>query len=202
MSVNPRLFPISNFVRDNYISLDTEFIAIGDRVQLASIGMVKLNGDRFYMLTPDFEGLKERAGQIADTTGDTFLRDTVFNPTVYEAHNPVRASSVVEMRQAVVEFCGPTPVFWMYIGAYDQVALRQGVFGSLIGSPETWPYGFNELGVALKMAGLSTKDFPLQDEERPEHNAVADALVGKRIWEELFINCDGGVRRVLTTVCR
>lgn len=162
---------------DQYIDFDSEFYNTGGSVEVLTLGFVRDDGERLYLLNPEIQRVKEK---IAATAKDTWVMDNVLHPDILMAHNPIIPTNAEQMAHMVYDFCGRAPIFTTYCGAYDMVALRS-LFGSMIEGPKDWRYTCLDLAHPLSMMGLRSRDFPQAGEELPEHNAMADALWTQRV---------------------
>lgn len=138
---------------------DTEFLQSGSgKIQLVSIGIVREDGQTFYMESSEFN----------EADANDFVKREVLPRLGPREKRKTRA----EIRQALIEWVGSDiPTFVAYYAAYDAVCLFE-----LLGSFETQPAGWPKIVWDLKqeILRLGNPDLPNQD-KKGEHNALADA---------------------------
>lgn len=177
----------------NYF-LDTEFSHLPweDGVQLISIGIVNENGKSYYACLDNFD----------QNNVSTFVRENVIQFLPKKS----KRKSYTQVKQELISFFDEnTPSnFWCVFPTKKQLKL----FGvnkedinsvlkkfedfdfqlmkKIIGNdyPEDWPRKGSNLTPLY--SGLSKNNIPTNSKE---HDALADALWNKKIWEKAMINC-------------
>jgi hypothetical protein len=162
--------------------IDTEFYERPNSVELISIGVVSETGERYYAETLQAEDLCDR---------DEWLRGYVL-PTL----KLTDCRSREKIKQDLLSFIDPSPVFYGYYCAYDWVVFCW-IFGRMVDLPEGYPMYCRDLKQMADEAWLGPEDveLPLED----EHNALADALINRK-FHRLIIEKQGGLELVGQTV--
>jgi len=136
------------------IFIDTEFIEDGRTIELLSIGMVREDGASLY---------REVMGVDVSRANDWVRKHVLLGlcgPSQFRD----------QIAREVVDFAGPSPVFWGHLAGYDWVALCQ-LYGDMAVLPDGWPMYCNDLQQLADLIGADLR--PL--EESRTHNALEDA---------------------------
>lgn len=153
---------------------DTEFIEDGVTIKPLSIGIVARDNREYY------------AEFICDKTKAN--RWVIEN--VLPHLGKQQPKSAEQIKNEIVEFVGPTPVFWGYYVAYDWVLFCQ-LFGTMIDLPHGWP--MLSLDVKQLQYMLDVKDVEMPKQTSHEHHALEDARWTKKAWEFLSgVRCARG----------
>ena len=163
-------------LNDQIIDFDTEFVESRGIVALTSIGMVRPDGSRLYAVAPNIKSHIMWAKYL----DDPWLSTHSLNPDVIYAHEPIHTRSWGELAEAITEFCGESPLFCTYVGAYDMAALFS-IFGRMIDAPAHWRRTHLDLEFPMCLLGRTTESFPPMGDEHPRHNALSDALWNQRV---------------------
>lgn len=147
------------------IFFDTEFLDLGDRAELVSLGAVNENGEEFYAENADCDLTKANNWVLANVVPH-------FTGPLHSA------ASIAHQFKA---FCGPRPEFWAYYGTYDWWLVHQ-LYGGFMNLPAHWPKWFNEIQTAALIKGAHA--FPLQTSTK--HHALNDAKWNKQVYEYIF----------------
>jgi hypothetical protein len=158
---------------------DTEFLEDGHTIELISIGMVREDGARLYMINQelDFGKLLANDWVMENVVPHLPIRlgaDGV--PEWYLQHKDMpRAVTRRYIQNYVKDFVLelPEPVLWADYGAYDHVVLAQ-LFGRMIDLPDGFPMWTGDLQQEAARLGYPKLDL---DETigQNEHHALADA---------------------------
>lgn len=152
------------------IFFDTEFYENGRTIDLISIGIVREDGLTYYA---------ERA-DASVTAGQTeWLKENV-KPHLMGG---LTEKFLTEIAIDIVRFVGERPEFWAYYADYDWVVLCQ-LYGTMMQLPKGWPMYCRD--VKQLCDALGNPRLPKQ--ESAKHNALADALHVKLMWEFLQID--------------
>lgn len=145
---------------------DTEFMEDGKTIDLLSIGIVCEDGRELYL-----ENLSADLSKAHPWVREHVLPslDPLKHGVAYEEIGP-----------KVLAFCTGHPEFWAYYGAYDWVAMCQ-LFGRMVDLPAHWPMWCRDVKQLCMDHGNPT----LPKQTGIEHNALADAIWTKLIWELL-----------------
>lgn len=150
------------------IFFDTEFIEVGHRIDLISIGMVREDGEEFYAESSECDLSK----------ADDWVKENVIPHLMLYGSGKMTHSA---MAKAIRKFVGPSPEFWANYAAYDWVALCQ-LFGTMMNLPDGWPKYC--LDIRQRQWGLNMSEPPIPLPE-DAHNALADARWNKAAFEYL-----------------
>lgn len=148
------------------IFFDTEFIEDGRTIDLISIGLVRDDGATLY-----FEN-----SECDYTRASSWVRENVLAHLAGPRVQADRAS----IARNVLEFVGEKPEFWAYFADYDWVVLCQ-LYGTMMQLPKGWPMWCRDL--KQEHARFGIVDLPAQ--MTVEHNALADALYLKELFDRL-----------------
>lgn len=155
------------------IFYDTEFLENGRTIELISIGMVREDEKKLYLINRNFDPnkfkmhvwLNENVARhlpIARTADGYWFwngRKDVVVP---------RSELAEKVKQFVLEV--DNPELWAYYSAYDHVALVQ-LFGTMMQLPSGFPMFTHD----LKSLSLWL-DRTLPEQEKNQHDALSDAL--------------------------
>lgn len=161
----------------NNIFFDSEFYENGETITLISIGCIKEDGEKLYLVNKDFDynWFRDDAESRDQYETVTFLRENVFNQIKSTHENTF---SVKAIRNILMNYCGSSPTFWTSTGCYDWVMLMQNLFGRMLDKPKHWPYlvmDTAQLKVMLPQVKKDLSLFPFPWPESGEHNALFDA---------------------------
>lgn len=148
--------------------IDTEFMESGHLfpVTLLSVGIVAEDGREFYAVNKE-----------ADRT----LANDWVKENVIPCLGTKNELSHVGIGHAIVEFIGfDKPEFWGYYSDYDWVVFCQ-LFGKMVDLPKGWPMYCRDLKQWCDSVGKPQ----LPQQGKGEHNALADALWNKEVYEFL-----------------
>lgn len=151
----------------NKIFFDTEFIDTGSAIELISIGMVKNTGETLYLVSSEFDELK----------CSEWLLDNVISKLGNEPRHTKKY-----IKEKIIDFIGTEKVeFWAYYGSYDWVVFCQ-LFGRMLDLPKNYFYCLRELKQEADRLNFNCKTL---EKSNTEHNALADAIWNKRLYESL-----------------
>lgn len=154
------------------IFFDTEFYENGSTIELISIGIIREDGKRYYAETNNSHVLCLRDNWLIEN-----VKPHLFLPNV-------DLKSKEEIAIDIIEFVGKSPEFWGYFADYDWVVLCQ-LYGRMIDLPTGWPMFCMDLKqLAITKGFVNSNGLPSQN-DGPEHNALADAIWNKEIYEFL-----------------
>lgn len=148
------------------IFFDTEFIEDGETIDLISIGMVRDDGQKFYMENDECDL----------SQADDWLKEHVI-PKLGGARGSRKL-----IASAIIDFVGEKPEFWAYYADYDWVVLCQ-LFGRMIDLPEGWPMYCRDLKQEADRLGIRFPEMP----EECAHNALEDALWAKSMFRRFIV---------------
>jgi len=152
--------------------LDTEFIERGPKhpVTLISIGIVDDYGGKLYLVSSDF-----REEDCSDWVKQNVL------PHQGDSQRLPLGDIAILVREWVDMQCdGAKPEFWGYYSDYDWVVFAQ-MFGTMMDLPKGWPM----YCLDIKQYADSLGNPELPEQEKGEHNALADALWNKDAYDFL-----------------
>ncbi len=147
------------------IWFDTEFLDLGDRVELLSLGAVNEHGQPFYA---------ER-GECPIHLANDWVQTNVI---------PHLTGPVMSQERLCREFAawvGPKPEFWAYYATYDAMLLFK-LYGGFMQFP--WNQVVHDVSTLAMFHGVKTQ--PMQT--TPEHHALNDALWNKELHEYILRN--------------
>jgi hypothetical protein len=148
------------------VFFDTEFQEREDgRVELISLGAIRDDGQEFYSECLEFEW----------ASADPWVMTNV----ITNLTGPVM--SIHNLRPQFRTFCGDSPEFWAYYGAYDWYLICQ-LYGGFQGLPASWPKHCNEL-MTLATVNSTHHAFPVQS--GIEHHALHDARWNLQLYHYL-----------------
>jgi hypothetical protein len=147
------------------VFFDTEFLDLGDRVELLSLGAVDEYGKTFYA---------ERGDCPLALANEWVQKNVIPHMT-----GPVMDDAT--LRAGFRAFCGANPQFWAYYATYDAMLLFR-LFGGFMEFP--WPQIVHDLQTAALLKRRHT--FP--EQRSTEHHALNDALWNKQVYEYIFGN--------------
>jgi hypothetical protein len=163
--------------------LDTEFIEKPGSIQLISIGIVSENGRTFYAENTSFD----------EREADDWVKKNVLDKLKWWPHRAPfkRTSNIMKfevyghqtwIKESLLEFFKDDKQceFWAYFADYDWVIFCW-IFGRMIDLPENFSMYCRDLGQSLDEMGKMK--LPEPDNE---HNALADALWNKQLYEYLY----------------
>lgn len=155
------------------IFLDTEFIEDGKTIDLMSIGMIREDGLRYYAVSNECD-----ISRASD-----WVRENVI-PYLFSENSPQQPNykSRNQIKQDLLEFCGDSPEFWGYYSDYDWVAICQ-LFGTMMDLPAHFPMFCLDLKQTMYLNGIEKES--LKVEASQEHNALADAIELKEMYDKL-----------------
>ena len=162
------------------IDYDLEFLEDGRHIELISIGMVCDDGREYYAVNRDMPKRKIRKNKwlmahvvphLPQAHGDerNYQIGWLFNPS------DRRVKPKVQIADEVMDFiraAGPDVELWANYGAYDHVCLAQ-LWGRMVDLPEGVPMFTCDIQQERARLGFRWDELPQQ--ERGEHNALADA---------------------------
>lgn len=161
---------------------DCEFLEDGRTIDLISIGIVADDGREYYAINRDAPWKR--------INRHTWLRENVLpglprihgdrrfqvsarrNPVAIDFHHPLfksHARIAAEVRDFLLTGDGK-PELWAWYGAYDHVALCQ-LWGPMADLPDGLPMYTKDLKQECDRLG----DPPIPEQDKGEHNALADA---------------------------
>ena len=144
--------------------LDCEFIDTGREVHLASIGLVREDGSRYYAELDD----------CPHHLGCEWYQKNVFPH--FHGLTIARERVAAELNN----FCGAKPEFWGWFGSYDWICLCQ-LYGRMLDMPKGWPMYINETMQFMRGAGVGRWDLPKH--MGIQHHALDDAVHQKNIYD-------------------
>ncbi len=167
--------------------LDTEFIEIGDELQLISIGIKSEDGRTFYAVSSEYEYEK----------ADKWVRKFVITP-IYEGLVPFElrgvysisrfhehyGKSINQIRIDILDFTGypdyslGKPEFWGYMCAYDWILVCR-LFGNIRQLPAGFPRYCRELASIIDDNNI---DIP---KNKNKHNALWDAEWAEKTFQHI-----------------
>lgn len=150
------------------IFFDTEFIEDGKTIDLISIAMVREDDWRYYAEPIEFDRSKASAWVVENVLPGTFV-------------DASKRESRSKIAKDIVEFVGPKPEFWAHYADYDWVALCQ-LYGTMMDLPEDWPRYCRDVKQYHDYLGTSFGSVPRLPKPKNEHNALADALWTKQVY--------------------
>lgn len=147
---------------------DTEFWDQGNKIDLISIGLVGEDGVTYYAENWDFDWNAVPA--------DHWLQANV------RAHleGGTAARSMDAMADDLRDFCGDSPTFWAYYGAYDWVALCS-IYGSMLDVPKGWPHRVRDIAELSEFTNVNP--FRVLPQFTKKHHALNDAVWNKACFE-------------------
>ncbi len=160
--------------------LDTEFIEKPGSIQLVSIGIASEDGRTFYAENTSFD----------ERDADDWVRKNVLSKLKWWPHRaPFKSivnnkffevyGPITWIRDSVLEFIEPNPVFYGYFADYDWV-LFCWLFGKMIDLPAYFPKYCRDLKQILDESGKKKLAKP-----EGEHNALVDALWNRDLHRHL-----------------
>lgn len=153
------------------IFFDTEFYENGRTIELISIGLVREDGEEWYVETP-------RAMELA--TADPWLKENVLPHLRGRSAVAARATIARDILSFSGLPRGEKPEFWAYYADYDWVVLCQ-LYGRMIDLPKGYPMFCRD----IKQWCVELGNPKLPDQPEGEHDALADARWNKSAWEFL-----------------
>lgn len=152
--------------------LDTEFIERGPKypVQLISIGIVDEFGGTIYLVNSDFN---------EDDCSD-WVKQNVLPHLGNAQRAPLSDIAILIFHWVDLQCEGDKPEFWGYYCDYDWVVFAQ-MFGTMMDLPKGWPVYCRD----LKQLCDSLGNPKLPEQSSTEHNALADAIWNKQVYEFL-----------------
>lgn len=161
-------------------ALDTEFMEDGRTIELLSIGLVAEDGRELYLENVCANRHKANPWvrehvlphlHPLDCPDDGHEDCPLSMPTSTDGvYAPDTWAQYGGLQGRIVRFCGQSPTFLTYYGAYDWVALCQ-LFGPMMDLPKDWPMYAHDLRSMLDRIGR-------QDVTQPDdmpHHALSDA---------------------------
>ena len=178
---------------------DTEFLEDGRTIELISVGMVREDTAKLYLINQDLD--------FGKLVGNEWVMENVVPHLPvrmradecpewdYEHKDFFRVNSRWRIKAAVKEFVlqYPEPVLWADYGAYDHVVLAQ-LFGRMIDLPDGFPMWTGDLQQEAARLGYPKLEPDETVGQRP-HHALADAedlrwkhlelrgIEEQRLWE-------------------
>lgn len=160
--------------------LDTEFIEDGHTIDLISIGIVDENGVEFYAISSEanynkaYANLWVRENVLRDIPlGLPHIPDREVIINTDAPHVCTRAEIADRLLNYLADtLIGPEdPIeFWAYYADYDWVVLCQ-----LFGTMKDLPAGFPMFCMDIKQLAVSLGNPRLPEQDKGQHNALADA---------------------------
>jgi 3' exoribonuclease, RNase T-like len=182
--------------------IDTEFAENGTTIDLISIGVVCEDGRKYYAQHSDLY-LKNVNSWVRDNVISQLKRcyhlekmrcQRIMNSDDFEYHHnqgqcmsrrrwvqscPWRTRE--QMEHDLLDFIdNDKPEFYGWITSYDFIMLCQ-IFCGFENLPSIWPHYIKDLQCVLDERGISDSELPQQD--GIAHNALADVLYVKSLWE-------------------
>jgi hypothetical protein len=151
------------------VYFDTEFIDTGSSIELISIGAIDDQNRTYYAENADCDLFK---------AGDWVKQNVI--PRLTGPRKPTW-----QIAEELAQFCGSSPQFWTYHGAYDWVLLSQ-LYGRMLDIPSGWPMFPMDIMNILTFFRISQARLP--QHEGVVHNALADAIWTKKCYEWLMNN--------------
>ena len=155
---------------------DCEFDEDGRTIDLISIALVNEEGERYYACLSD--------GWSADHCNE-WVKEHVLPKLPGPQHRKTR----FQVANEIVALVGEKPEFWAYYADYDWVALCQ-LYGRMVDLPRGWPMYCRDLIQVVEAGVIAKGSLPKQD-ERNEHDALADAQWVRDAW--LYLAAEGGL---------
>ncbi len=147
------------------IWFDTEFLDLGDTVELLSLGAVREDGKTFYM---------ERGACPVHLANDWVWKNVM-------PHLESNGSTDEDMRISFREFCGTRPEFWAYYATYDAMLLFK-LYGGFMGFP--WNQVVHDISTLAMLKGVYQHEFPPQ--QSVAHHALNDAIWNKEVYDYIW----------------
>lgn len=169
---------------------DTEFREDGRTIELISIGMVREDGQKLYLINSEVDRVLLVRHEWLYKNVVRFLPMKFSswgdrNILAWDEDHPdfMRVQSRAMIRDAVRRFVlgVPDPQLWAWYGAYDHVVLAQ-LFGRMIDLPSGFPMWTNDVRQLSEECGNPM--LPAQDEAQA-HNALADAEWTREAYRHL-----------------
>ena len=167
---------------------DLEFIDDGRTIEVISLGIVAEDGREYYAQNRNCRF--RRAGDWV--RANVYLHLSHFDRKRLRPYDGYYdgpgARDVWRSRERIAadvrRFCDPEqygkPELWGYYAAYDHVALCQ-LFGAMVDLPRGFPMWTHDIKQLCEAKG----DPRLPDQNKGEHNALADARWNKQAYEFL-----------------
>lgn len=161
---------------------DFEFEENGSTIIPISLGIVSEDNRELYLINANYFA---QLGHNKPDQPSQWLKQNVINPIALDPNNGYAWTRVKWWPQIVLEFISDEGRYtsrdqielWGYYAAYDHVSLAQ-LWGPMINLPEPIPMFTHEI-MQLKRGQL----MPQRDlVELPEHNALADALWQRQLY--------------------
>lgn len=149
------------------IFFDTEFLDLGETVQLVSLGAVREDGAEFYA----------ESSQVDWTLASNWV---LANVRVHLSNgNPLPLYMIMS---AFSQFAADVTEFWAYYGAYDWFLICR-LFDGFMNLPARWPHYFHDLQTLKLLRGYQG-EFPQQI--GVAHHALLDARWNRDIYNFLM----------------
>lgn len=159
------------------IFFDTEFLDLGETVQLVSLGAVRDDGKEFYA----------EADEVDWSRADPWVLDHVVphltGPRIPKLH----------LRHAFLEFAHDATEFWAWYGTYDWFLVCR-LFGGFRELPVNWPHYFHDLETLRLLRGARRMQLP--EQKGQAHHALEDARWNQAVYDWLRMQ-GAEVRKVM-----
>lgn len=193
---------------------DTEFIEDGKTIDLVSIGIVAEDGRELYLQSVEFDYHKaskwvkenvlahlvtcphtehyRRHGIAGLYRADRSYHNRYGGQCTFEepdkglagAHADCYWRTREQIKREILHFMDTekygTPELWAFYADYDHVAFCQ-LFGTMMDLPAGWPMYTRDIKQWADELDVSQ----LPEQEKDEHNALADARHNRVMWEHL-----------------
>lgn len=169
-------------------ALDTEFIDDGRTIELISLGLIGEDGRTYYKQVVNVETAWSNTFVLHNVLPHLTPCPSDLSKSQHWSHwSSTKAAGCVDgcpwqwrehLGQEIVAFCGESPQFITYYGAYDWVVLCQ-LFGSMMALPSGWPMYAHDLRSLLDLYGYA---HITQPDDSP-HHALSDARWIMETWQ-------------------
>lgn len=151
---------------------DTEFAETGGRklptIDLISIAIVSEDGREFYAESSEFD--------------EANCNDWVKANVLPLLGPPELRLTRVQIRERILGFVGPDPVFWAYYASYDWVVFCW-LFGSMMDLPKGWPMMPMDLQQWWIELAKPSSAKPVGPDG--QHNALEDARWNRQFFRNM-----------------
>jgi hypothetical protein len=144
------------------IFFDTEFIEDGKTIDLISIGMVREDSEKLYLVSSEYDASK----------ASQWVKDNVLKYIHPYGQKYTRKEIAETVRNFVLNGEVDKPEFWAYYADYDWVVLCQ-LFGTMMDLPKGFPMYCNDL---KQHQHIMARRFRLPKNPDENHHALADAI--------------------------
>jgi hypothetical protein len=147
---------------------DTEFLEDGRTIDLVSIGVVAEDGREYYAVSTEFDPAR----------AVPWVREHVLPQLPPQADPEWRPRE--RIKADLLDFLGPDPELWAWIGPYDHLVLVQ-LWGDMTALPRHLPRYTREVKQLWEHLGRP----PLPPQPGGNHHALDDARHVKVRWDTM-----------------